>query len=205
MTDRPTWTTETRKLRDLKPWPVNPRQIQKEQAERLQESFDTFGQVETIAIGPANEVFNGHQRLNVLLAQHGPDYEVDVRVSSRPLTEHERQKLTVFLHKGAIGEWDFELLANTFEVDDLIDWGFKPYELGMAGVIDAAGMWEGMPEFEQEDLSAIQIIKVNFASREDVNEFARLVSQNITDRTRSIWYPKADKLDLTSEVFRDGS
>jgi group I intron endonuclease len=53
------------------PWPRNPRRINKEQAKRLVESFDQFGQVETIAIGPGNEVYNGHQRLAVLAQQHG--------------------------------------------------------------------------------------------------------------------------------------
>lgn len=126
-----TWTNETRKLRDLKPWPRNPRQINKDQARRLSESFDEFGQVETIAVGPDNEVYNGHQRLSVLLSKHGKDYEVEVRVSSRALTEKEREKLTVFLHKGAAGEWNFDVLANEFEVDDLVNWGFSPEELGI--------------------------------------------------------------------------
>lgn len=126
-----TWTNEIRKLRDLKPWSRNPRQINKDQAKRLAESFDEFGQVETIAIGPENEVYNGHQRLSVLLDKHGKDYEVEVRVSSRALTEKEREKLTVFLHKGAAGEWNFDMLANEFEVDELVEWGFSPEELGI--------------------------------------------------------------------------
>lgn len=127
-----TWTNERRKLSQLVPWPRNPRQITKDQAKRLAESFDEFGQVETIAIGPGDEVYNGHQRLNVLMDQHGPDYEVEVRVSSRPLTEKEREKLTVFLHKGAAGEWNFDTLANEFDFGDLVEWGFRPYELGVA-------------------------------------------------------------------------
>src|SRR5512146_2789900 len=95
MSEKITWTNETRKLGELIPWPRNPRQINKEQAKRLAQSFDQFGQVETIAIGPANEVYNGHQRLNVLMEQYGPDYAIEVRVSSRALTEKEREKLTV--------------------------------------------------------------------------------------------------------------
>jgi hypothetical protein len=47
------------------------------------------------------------------------------------LTEKEREKLTVFLHKGAAGEWDFDTLANEFELDDLLDWGFEPKELDL--------------------------------------------------------------------------
>ena len=60
------WTNVTRKLSDLIPWAMNPRQINEKQAERLEHSFKVFGQVETIAIGPDNQVYNGHQRLKVL-------------------------------------------------------------------------------------------------------------------------------------------
>ena len=125
------WTNERRKLKDLKPWERNPRQITKDQAKRLVESFDEFGQVETIAIGPNNEVYNGHQRLNVLKDKCGEDYEVEVRVSSRELTEKQREKLTVYLHKGAAGVWDFDTLANEWELDDLLDWGFDKHELDL--------------------------------------------------------------------------
>ena len=123
------WTNEALRLGDLKPWARNPRQIKGAQAERLQESFDTFGQVETIAIGPEGEIYNGHQRLKVLLQQHGPDFTVDVRRASRALTEKEREKLTVFLHKGAAGEWDFEMLESEFDRNDLLGWGFEESEL----------------------------------------------------------------------------
>ena len=90
-----TWTTEKRKLSELVPWPRNPRQIKGEQAVRLAKSLDEFSQVETFAIGPGNELYNGHQRLSVWAEEYGPDLEVDVRVSSRALTEKEREKLTV--------------------------------------------------------------------------------------------------------------
>jgi len=140
LAEKITWTAGRRKLKDLKPWERNPRQITKEQARRLAESFDEFGQVETIAISPTDDVYNGHQRLAVLMEKHGGDYEVEVRVSSRPLTEKEREKLTVYLHKGAAGEWNFDALANGFEVDELIEWGFRPEELGIV---------EPLPEFKE--------------------------------------------------------
>ena len=123
------WTNVVRKLSDLQPWERNPRQINEKQAERLKESFEDFGQVETIAIGPENEIYNGHQRLNVLMDHHGGDYEIECRQSDRALSEKEREKLTVFLHKGAAGEWDWDILANEFEMDDLLDWGFEEGEL----------------------------------------------------------------------------
>ena len=125
-----TWIDDRRKLSEMIPWPRNPRQITHAQAERLVDSVESFGQVETLAIGPDNELYNGHQRLAVLMQQYG-DMEVDVRVSSRPLTEAEREKLTVYLHKGAAGEWDFDALSE-WDLDVLTDFGgFEPFELGM--------------------------------------------------------------------------
>lgn len=52
--------------------------------------------------------------------------------------------------------------------------------------------WQGMPEFIQEDLSALKSIIVNFASEEDIATFAEIVKQTITLRTQSIWYPEAE-------------
>lgn len=132
-----TWTNERRKLRDLIPWEQNPREINTKEAQRLGDSLEEFGQIQTIAIGPDDEIYDGHQRKAVwsLLPQFGPDHEVDVRVSSRALTEKERQKLVVYLHRGTMGQWDWDALANTFEVPELLEWGFSDYELQI-GEID---------------------------------------------------------------------
>ena len=154
MSEAITWTNETRRLDELQPWPRNPRQINKDQARRLAQSFDEFGQVETIAIGPGNDIYNGHQRLSVLMDKHGGAYEVEVRVSSRPLSEKEREKLTVFLHKGAAGEWNFDTLANEFEVDELVEWGFSPSELGITPGADEWGA--AMDKLPDEDRAPFQ-------------------------------------------------
>lgn len=146
MSDTLQWSNVTKRLGDLTPWDRNPRQIKEDQAARLRESFHEFGQVETIAIGPSCEVYNGHQRLNVLMQQYGPDYVVECRQASRALSEREREKLTVFLHKGAAGEWDFDVLANEFDVGDLLEWGFDDFELG----IDEKIAPDEFPEYDED-------------------------------------------------------
>ena len=157
MAERVTWTNEKRRLGDLLPWPRNPRTIKNAQAERLVDSVETFGQVETLAIGPGNEIYNGHQRLSVLRGEYGADYEVDVRVASRALTEKEREKLTIYLHKGAAGEWDFDTLANEFEMDDLLAWGFEPFELGLSEMDDDGPVGEdpGADVSKADELQAV--------------------------------------------------
>ena len=156
-----TWTNEIRKLSELIPWTHNPRQINTEQTKRLQESLTEFGQPEPVAIGPGNELYNGHQRLKSWIDEFG-DIEVDVRVSSRPLTEKERKKLTVFLHKGTIGEWDFKKLTSEFNIDDLVEWGFKKHEIGVDGFD------YNLPDLPlpNEDIQGAYIVYVTFASFE---------------------------------------
>jgi hypothetical protein len=128
-----TWSNGQRKLSDLIPWDINPATIDKKSAARLEESLEEFGQVEPIAISPDNEIYDGHQRQTVwsASAKFGPDYLVDVRISSRKLTECERKKLVIYLRKGAVGRFDMDILANNWEVPDLIEWGFEPFELGI--------------------------------------------------------------------------
>lgn len=52
--------------------------------------------------------------------------------------------------------------------------------------------WNGMPEFVQKDLTPLKQLTVSFNSIEDYQEFAELIEQPLTSKTRSIWYPKAE-------------
>jgi hypothetical protein len=139
----PTWSNSTRKLSELKAWAQNPRQIDIAGAEALELSLIKFGQVETIAIEPDNTIVDGHQRENVWMASEkfGPDYEVRVSVCSRQLTEAERKGIILALHKGAVGEFDMDALANLYDVDELLAGGFSEKELQLSGfdVIDHLG------------------------------------------------------------------
>jgi hypothetical protein len=125
------WKNETRKLRDLIPWEDNPRQISKAHARRLEQGLEKFGQVQTIAIAPDNIIYDGHQRTGVwsLAKQYGPDYEVDVRVASRPLTEAEQRELVILLHTGTVGEWNWDMLSG-WQPEELKDYGFDNDMLG---------------------------------------------------------------------------
>jgi len=84
----------------------------------------------------------------------------------------------------------------------LTEWGFSEVELGFR-VHDLGAEWTGMPDFEQEDLSAQRQIIVSFANNEDVKEFSKLMNQSITPKTRSIWYPKAETESMTDRYYGD--
>ena len=118
-----TWSNVQVTLGELQPWADNPRLSSKRQAQRLLDSWRQFGQVQTVAIGPSNEVYDGHQRLSALLTVHGPSYQVDARRCSRELSDVERRALVVTLHAGAVGSWNWDNLAN-WDAGELQEWGF---------------------------------------------------------------------------------
>ena len=117
-----TWTSTTATIGQLKPWAQNPRYSTKVQAKRLLESWKALGQFQTIAVGPAWDVYDGHQRLSALLTVYGLDYCIDVRQSDRALTDDERRKLVITAHVGAVGGWDWDKLS-AWDTSDLREWG----------------------------------------------------------------------------------
>tara|TARA_R100000654_G_scaffold74349_2_gene108524 strand:- start:186 stop:455 length:270 start_codon:yes stop_codon:yes gene_type:complete len=50
--------------------------------------------------------------------------------------------------------------------------------------------WKNMPEFKNEDKEPFQSIKVHFATKEDREQFSKLIDQPITDKTIYVHLPK---------------
>jgi len=158
MSEPITWTDETRRLRDLKPQEDNPREIKRDQAERLVKSWHKFGQPDVISINPDNTILNGHQRYHVWGAAYGMDFEVAVRVASRQFTRREWQEYTVVSHEGAVGGWNWEGLAEWegVGVEDLVGWGFDEATLLGAGFEFDEGNDEPPPLAQMDKADELQ-------------------------------------------------
>ena len=64
--------------------------------------------------------------------------------------------------------------------------------------------WQGMPEFEMEDLSSFRKIVVHFRNQEDIDKFAELIGQKIT-KAPSLWYPEWEKRRYADKRYVDES
>ena len=53
--------------------------------------------------------------------------------------------------------------------------------------------WKGMPEYEQEENRPYKTVYVHFRNKEDYEEFAKLIGQKLTVKTKSIWHPHLDR------------
>ena len=179
-------------INSLNPAEYNPRQISNKQYEDLKASMEKFGCVDPIIINinpeRLNVVVGGHQRLRIL-RELGAEKVPTVSVN---LSQEDERELNVRLNKSG-GEWDMDILANEFDIVDLKDWGFKDTDFGFnIDKINPQDEWEGMPEFKQEDKTPQKQIIVSFKNEKDMQLFSELIGQKLTNKTKSIWYPKVE-------------
>jgi len=133
----------------------------------------------------------GHQRLTVL-RDMGYE-EVDVQVVDLP--EEKEARLNIILNRVS-GDWDYNVLAKRLaEMPTIEGLGFEAWELrailadGDVSTAEKLASWKGMPEFIQDDLRGFRHLIVHFKDQEAVDSFAELVGQELSDKTRFIWWP----------------
>lgn len=117
-----------RKINELIGAEYNPRELTDKQHKDLADSLKRFGVVDPVLVNVhperKNIIIGGHQRTRVwkeLGNETIPCVELE-------LTLDQEKELNVRLNKNT-GQFDMDALANYFEQDDLIEWGFDEGEL----------------------------------------------------------------------------
>jgi hypothetical protein len=62
--------------------------------------------------------------------------------------------------------------------------------------------WEGMPEFIQEktDKPYAQIT-FRFANEEDLKDFAKIIGQKLSNKTKSAWHPQIERGINANKIY----
>ena len=117
-----------RKIKDLIGAEYNPRELTKDQYKQLKDSLLRFGVVDPVIVNKHpdrdNIIIGGHQRSKVW-GDMGNESIPTVELS---LTLDKEKELNVRLNKNT-GQFDMDMLANNFDTEDLIEWGFDNGEL----------------------------------------------------------------------------
>lgn len=119
------WRLEKRKISDLNPHPKNPRQLSQDQAIHLRKSIEKYGVIDRPIITQDNLIIGGHQRLKIMRTLGIED--IECWIPSRELDENEIDELNIRLNHGA--SWNWDILANEYQEEDLLKWGFKEEDL----------------------------------------------------------------------------
>ena len=63
--------------------------------------------------------------------------------------------------------------------------------------------WVGMPEFVQEKKEPYKILIVRFETEQGYKDFAQLIEQKLTKKTKSIWHPFKSHWGLEKKVYKN--
>lgn len=128
--DKISWHTEKRRVKDLIPYHPNPRKMTKDQVEQLKRSLQKFDYCELVAIQPDNTIIAGHMRVKAMLLLGWGKQEIEVRVPNRTLSIGEMREYLIRSNKN-VGDWDYDVLGNEWDVNDLHEYGFSADDLGI--------------------------------------------------------------------------
>jgi ParB family chromosome partitioning protein len=191
-------------INEVTPYEKNPRIHSETTIARIAKSIKDFGWTQPIVIDGKNIILAGHGRhlaaLSLNMVQV-PCVLVD------DLSEAQKKAYRIIDNKLVTDSaWDDELLQQ--ELNDLVDLDFKVDDFGLDDlhgdkVLDETDEWKDMPEFEQDNQIAPYSVKVHFRTIEDLNKFADIIQQRITENTKYIYFPEQTSTNLKNLNYID--
>ena len=144
---------ETIKVSEIVPNENNPRIIKEDKFERLVESIKTFPEmlhVRPLVIDENNVVLGGNMRLKACIEAGLKDLPV-IRCTN---WSEERKSEFIIKDNVGFGEWDWNILANEWDVHPLVDWGLDVWETEpeeVQGLTDE----DAVPEAPEEPITKL--------------------------------------------------
>lgn len=159
---------EKKQIADLIPAPYNPRQSTAKQEKHLKESLEKFGMVEPIIFNKqTGYIVGGHFRVRELKKLGIKEIECVIV----DLNEDDEKELNIRLNANT-GSWDWDTLANDWDVVDLEAWGMEIPQFDTEPSYD---------ELIGEEKNKPATMKITFESPEQLQK-AEIDIQEILDR-----------------------
>lgn len=202
-------------LASLKPHPRNYRSHPKDQLEHIIASIKTHGIYRNIVVANDDTILAGHgvveaatemglKQVPVIRLPVAPD---DPKALKLIASDNEISNLAVVDDRALT-----ELLREVAHLDDdgLAGSGFDEDQLAALAMVtrpkheiadeDAAKEWLGMPDYDYAAGAPTKII-MSFETESDRQDFAKRLGIEITERTKSLWWPPRAKEDPSSLRF----
>jgi len=157
------FTFAAMKLTKLKLNKANPRFIRDEKFKKLLKSIQEFPkmmELRPIVYDTDGTVLGGNMRLRALQELGYKDIPDNWAVAADTLTDQEKKRFIIEDNVG-FGEWDFDMLANEWDSQELSDWG-----------VDLPTDWGGKLEATEDDYEIPETIQTDIV-RGDVFEIGR--------------------------------
>jgi len=118
-------------INEIKLNPDNPRLIKDNKFKKLVASIKDFPKMMSlrpIIVDDTMTILGGNMRYSALREAGYTDLPDEWVKQAKDLTEEEKKQF-VIKDNLPFGEWDWDILANNFEIKDLLEWGFDEKEL----------------------------------------------------------------------------
>jgi hypothetical protein len=166
------------------------------QRQVVEASIKEIGFVKSVLVNKTTgRIVDGHERVMQALGA-GDDTLVDVEYVE--LSEEEELKALLLLDASSeLAEVD---RAKVQELASMVDFSSvdllafaDEMTLNFGNLVDdKQGEWQGMPEFNNQEIKEVQLI-VYFPSLEAKILFCQKVEQTVTKETKFVWFPKESK------------
>jgi len=174
----------------------------------LSRSLERFGQTKPVIVqASTGRILGGNHTWRAAKALGWSE----IAAHAMDVEDTEAEALMVADNRiGELGGYDDALLTDILTglaaASALDGTGYTPEQVdvllrGMPAPVDAHAEWTGMPEFDQPNQMPMKQIIVSFGSTAAVEAFARLLEQNITMTTKSVWYPAVGREDRKSTAY----
>ena len=143
------WKHETIKISELKEYEHNPRKISDKSLEKLANHIKEDGYHQRIIVNSDYTIIGGHQRKKALyMAGYKDDSDIEILIPDRKLLLEEVDRLNI-RDNLPFGEYDFDILTERFDLDDLLSFGLD--EDILTPLFDDLAL-EGIVEEEEMEL-----------------------------------------------------
>lgn len=177
--------------------PQNARIHPKFQREAMRAALNTVGFVAPVLEAKSGYLVDGHERIWQALQNDNalvPYVKLDIDENEEAFI------LATFDPLTALADYDKpllkELLGNVDSDDIAIQQLLSQLAINeqIFPDVDWNEEWAGMPEFEQSEVKPHHSIIVHFESEMALIDFGALISQNVTTKTKYIYYPRQQKV-----------
>ncbi len=172
------------KLKDIKPNPNNPRVLRDDKFQKLKKSIQEFPKMlslRPIVIDENNIVLGGNMRLRALQDLGYTDIDDTCVKYAKDLTEDEKKRF-IIADNVSFGEWDWDTLANDWEVVDLEAWGL---DIPQFDTVDT-DYSDKNKEIDVEELEGLMTINLKY-TEEDYWKVKEQLSKVAHTPEQAVW------------------
>jgi len=161
------------KVSDIKTNPNNPRLIKDEKFKKLVKSISEFPkmmELRPIVVDENMIVQGGNMRLKAIIELKMKEIPDSWVKQANDLTEDEKKRFIISDNVG-FGEWDWDILANEWDSNELNEWGLDVPDFNLKGI----EIKDNSEQFDLEEAKELdffdKFVIIKFKDEKEYNEF----------------------------------